>query len=240
MKLNKENARPKTCEDCGDDFTAGAYAKYCPVCRPLHRQPRRQTWKITGEVAALMRERYDGRVPNRSLDIARQLGWPKHAVKHAARMLGLVVSARASLRKAWTEDEIAILQEWAGVRNAAWIARQLDRPESVVKSKMSRLQISQTVTNGYSLREVCRCFGVDHHVVDHWIEHGWLRLTLEGGDRSRQLSRFSDKELRRFVCNHPLEFRLDKVDQVWFLGLILGLPVLDEQRECQQPVRRAG
>ena len=33
---------------------------------------------------------------------------------------------------------------------------------------------------------------------------------------------FTDQDLLHFIRNHPLEFRLDKVDQLWFLDLVLG------------------
>jgi len=37
-----------------------------------------------------------------------------------------------------------------------------------------------------------------------------------------------------------MDFRLDKVDQVWFLGLILGAPIDTEtERGCVQPANRA-
>ena len=227
MKLFEKNARAKVCENCGGGFTAGKHAKYCSVCRSLHRRSKPRKWVLDGAAIALLRERYDGRVRNRTLEIARQLGWPKHAVRNAARSLGLFVPERSSLRQFWTSKEIAFLRQWAGLRNAYWIARKLKRPESSIHNKIRRLELSRAVTNGYSLREVCRCFGVDHHSVDHWIKNGWLRSgDFHEGDR---WPRFQEGDLRLFVRNHPLEFRLDKVDQVWFVGLLLGTPLLDEE-----------
>jgi hypothetical protein len=31
---------------------------------------------------------------------------------------------------------------------------------------------------------------------------------------------FTETELRRFVREHPMAFRLDKVDQLWFMDLV--------------------
>lgn len=223
------------CRDCGAEFAGGRFAQYCPTCRPLHRNPKRTKYVLDGETIALLKDRYDGRIRNRAAEIARQLGWPKYAVQRAARLLGLVVPLRATLRKSWTEDEISFLRSWAGQRNAGWIARRLGRPESSVHNKIKRLELSRAVSSGYSLREVCRCFGVDHHVVDRWIKNGWLRHgNRHEGDR---WPRFDEGDLRQFVRKHPLEFRLDKVDQVWFMGLVLGTPA-DERAErgCARPI----
>jgi hypothetical protein len=41
-----------------------------------------------------------------------------------------------------------------------------------------------------------------------------------GTNRPRDAWAVSDADLLRFIQDHPLTFRLDKVDQVWFLDLI--------------------
>lgn len=220
---------PKTCEDCGGTFEAGKHAKFCPRCRPLHRENKRCKYVLDGIAIELLKDRYDSRVRGRAGEIARQLGWPTFAVKKAAKVLGLAGKWPAD-RRPWKTEEVAFLREWAGVRSASWIAKKIGRSETSVVLKLKRLRMSRRIANGYSVPDVADCFGVNHHSVDRWIEQGWLRPTVEGGDRSRVYSRYSDNELRRFVAAHPLEFRLDKVDQVWFLGLILGTPVLDQAR----------
>jgi len=225
VKLSEKNARPKKCEDCGGEFTAGKYARFCPVCRPLYRPPKRTKYVLDGETIALLRERYDGRVRNRAVEIARQLGWPKWAVNSAAIKLGLA----AHKHKAWTPKEVAFIRQWAGLRDARWIAKQIGRSANGVGQKINRLDLSSRVTNGYSAREVGKCFGIDSHAVGAWVKRGWLHPAEHiAGRDGEDWFRFSDNTIRKFVQNHPLEFRLDKVDQVWFLGLILGSPALDE------------
>jgi len=181
VRLPGEKAK---CRDCKREFEGGVHAKYCPVCRPLHRENRRTKYVLDGATIALLKDRYDSRVRNRVAEIAIQLNWPNWAVKKAAQKLGLATPA-LSHRKAWTAKEVAVIEEWAGLRSAAWIARKLGRPESTVILKMKRLAISRRVANGYSVREVAQCFGVDHHVVDRWIERGWIRPSVYGGGHTQ-------------------------------------------------------
>jgi hypothetical protein len=119
---------------------------------------------------------------------------------------------------------VRFLLEWQGKRSTRWIAREMFRPPSSVAQKLNRLGLSRLVSEGYTERALGRCFGVDSHVVARWVERGWIRGQRDGTARANDVLRFSEERVRRFVKNHPLEFRLDKVDQVWFLGLLLGPP----------------
>jgi hypothetical protein len=225
------------CRDCGQAFEAGRFAKYCPACRPTRRAAKRAKWRPTSDVVELLRARYDTRIKGRAIEIAKQLGWPKWAVCKLAQHLGLA-GKWPLYRKAWTNAEIEFMRKWCGLRNIGWIAKQLGRPESAVCNKIKRIELSRRVVNGYSSVDVCRCFGMDHHIVDKWIRLGWLRATIPGGGNKDNWVRYSEDELRRFVRSHPLEFRLDKVDQVWFLGLMFGAPIDEEENLTTQ--RREG
>jgi hypothetical protein len=223
----------RICQDevCGREFSVPSHksiAKYCPVCRPMYRPHKKTKYVLTGTVQDLMQERYDTRVRGRVAEIAAQLGWPKFAVKRLARTLGLAKHYPAGRR--WTTAEIAFLTLWNGKRSPKWIAKQIGRSETSVILKFRRLGMSRAVTDGYTQRELARCFGVNDHCIARWVKFGWIRGTRDGTDRPNDVLRFCEGDVKNFVRNHPLEFRLDKVDQVWFLGLLLGTPLDDEEK----------
>ncbi len=101
------------------------------------------------------------------------------------------------------------------------------------------MKISRRFRDGYTLRDLELCFGTDHHVIDRWIREGKLVGRRRGTQRRGQGGRpggvgagpadawhFTDEGLVRFFRNYPMEFRLDKVDQLWFLGLVLEVGLL--------------
>ena len=62
--------------------------------------------------------------------------------------------------------------------------------------------------------------GVDHHTIDRWIRLGWLVGRRQGTDRPMDAWRIRPAEVMAFLAGHRQEYRLDKVDQAWFLGMI--------------------
>jgi hypothetical protein len=81
------------------------------------------------------------------------------------------------------------------------------------------------VTEGYTIRDLELCLGEDHHKIQKWIANGWLRDRLQGTHRhngnGHDIHRFREKDILAFVRKHPMEINLGKVDQVWFLDLVL-------------------
>jgi hypothetical protein len=222
----------RTCGDCGRPFIGGPYAKTGPCCRWKHRGRPAKKYVWTPERDQVLRERYDGRVKGRSAELARIVGWPAWVIKKRAATLGLCHPAD---RKDWTAEEEAFLWEHGGSRLTHWIAKQLRRSETSVVLKFKRMKISRRVRDGYTLRELELCFGVDHHVIERWVREGRLtsakrgrpatnghepEIRRRGTDRPRDAWAVSDTDLLRFVTAHPMAFRLDKVDQVWFMDLI--------------------
>ena len=67
--------------------------------------------------------------------------------------------------------------------------------------------------------------GEDHHKVQRWVARGWLRDRLQGTRRhdgnSHDIHRFSEKDILAFLKRHPEQINLGKVDQLWFLDLVL-------------------
>ncbi len=75
------------------------------------------------------------------------------------------------------------------------------------------------------MRELELCLGEDHHKIAGWIKNGWLQDRLQGTHRhhgnGNDIHRIREKDILNFVRNHPQEINLGKVDQTWFLDLVL-------------------
>ncbi len=65
----------------------------------------------------------------------------------------------------------------------------------------------------------------DQHKIQKWIANGWLRDRIQGTQRhdgnGHDIHRFREKDILAFIKQHPQEINLGKVDQIWFLGLVL-------------------
>jgi len=208
----------RTCSRCGDEFEA-KYANYCERCRWRYRRKRaKYVWTLAKD--EIMRREYDPKIRGRAQDIADKFGWPKWVIKKRAARLGL---AHSEDRRAWTEEEERFLLFNAGHRHINWMAKELGRTETSVVVKLKRMKISRAMREGYTLRELELCFGMDHRVIERWAREGKLRVRKRdyetGAHRSRPWA-VTDAALLEFVRDYPLEFRLDKVDQVWFMDLI--------------------
>jgi hypothetical protein len=88
------------------------------------------------------------------------------------------------------------------------------------------------------MRELEMCLGEDHHKIQRWIASGWLRDNLQGtrrhNEKGKDIHRIREEDILNFVRNHPQELNLGKVDQTWFLDLVL----LKGREVREQPPRR--
>jgi hypothetical protein len=84
---------------------------------------------------------------------------------------------------------------------------------------------SRRVRDGYTMRELELCLGRDHHKIAGWIKNGWLQDRVQGTRRHNRngndIHRIREKDILNFIRNHSQEINLGKVDQVWFLDLVL-------------------
>lgn len=218
----------KLCADgCGRSFVGVAEAKYCPACRAKshHSWVRREKkYQWTAARNDIVKRRYDSRVKGRAAVIAAALGWPTWVIKKRAQELGL---SRPVERQEWSEAETRFVTDHAGERPAKWIAKKLGRSETSVVLKFKRLKISRRVRDGYTMGELQLCFGTDHHVISRWMRQGKLaerrrqteRTAVQGGDPLC----VSEQAIVDFIRRYPMEFPLDKVDQPWFMNLVLGM-----------------
>ena len=152
----------------------------------------------------------------------RLTGLPRWYIKRQAARLGLTMRMD---RRPWTQAELKLVEHLVGRVSAATIAKRLHRPESSVVNKLKRLGTSWRVREGYTMRDLEECLGEDHHKISVWIGNGWLRDRPQGtnrhGGNGNDIHRIREKDILHFIKNHPQEINLGKVDQVWFLDLVL-------------------
>ena len=220
----------RTCVVCGQPFLGGRTAQACPTpCRVTQRhQQLTESWRArkkymwTPARDQVLRDRYDGKVRGRAAVIARALGWPAWVVKRRAAQLGLTHPVD---RRDYTAEEVTVLEEWTGHYSSDSIAKRLGRSLTSVVLKQKRMGLSRRVRDGYTLRDLELCFGTDHRVIERWVREGKLTIRKRGTGRAGKQGdtwSVSDTQLVAFVRDHPLAFRLDKVDQVWFMDLVTG------------------
>jgi hypothetical protein len=220
------------CVICGQPIEEGrsqgappSEAKYCSKCRADHRRRAKPKYTWRPEFDAFLKAQYFGGLNRRFQVLNRMIrmtGLPRWYIKRQATRLGLTMKMD---RQPWTPADLKVLEKLVGRVSSATIAKRLHRPESSVVNKLKRLGNSRRVREGYTMRDLEQCLGEDHHKISVWIANGWLRDRLQGTRRhdgnGRDIHRIREKDILRFLKNHPQEINLGKVDQVWFLDLVL-------------------
>jgi hypothetical protein len=194
----------------------------CETNRSVGGKPK-YTWRP--EYDAYLKAQYFGglnrrfRVLNRMI---RLTGLPRWYIKRQAARLGLTMKMD---RRSWTQAELDHLENLVGRVSSATIAKRLHRPESSIVNKLKRLGTSRRVRDGYTMRELELCLGEDHHKIAGWIKNGWLQDRPQGTHRhngnGNDIHRIREQDILEFIRNHPQEINLGKVDQTWFLDLVL-------------------
>jgi hypothetical protein len=128
-------------------------------------------------------------------------------------------------RRPWTAEKLDALDKLLGKVSAATIAKRLKRRETSVAMKVKSLGHPRRLTEGYTIRDIELCLGEDHHKIKRWIAAGWLPDDYQGLRRhngnGNGIRRFCEKEILHFIKTHTQETNLGRVDQVWFLDLVL-------------------
>ncbi|TAM79782.1 MAG: hypothetical protein EPN47_18490 [Acidobacteria bacterium] len=216
-----------TCVSCGGTIEAGRRdrapieAKYCLKCRAGRRRRAKLKYNWLPQHDAYMRAHYHGGLHQRGRvirELMRQTGFPRWYVKRQAQRLGLTMHAD---RRPWTDQELETLDKLLGKLSAATIAKRLKRTETSVVMKIKALGHSRRITEGYTIRDLELCLGEDHHKIEKWIAAGWLRDRFQANGNGHDIHRFSEKEILSFMKARSQEINLGKVDQTWFLDLVL-------------------
>ena len=219
-----------TCVVCGRCIEEGhrhgqppKEAKYCLKCRAERRRRTSVKYRWLESYDAYLRAHYHGGLSRRFQVLnwmVRETGLPRWYIKRQAARLGLTMHMD---RRPWTPAELDILERLVGRISTATIAKRLHRPEGSVVKKLRHLAISRRVREGYTIRDLELCLGVDHRKIRRWIALGWLANRLQGTRRhdGNDIHRIREKDLLSFLKNHPQELELAKLDGAWFLDLVL-------------------
>ena len=204
---------PATVSGCGDHSQGKAR--------------RHRKYLFSDQSDQLIREaylsRHDAKIPLSIQMLAKRIGIPHWAVKKRARELGLARTKELP----WSERELAILARYAWMSDerirlklkAAGYARTV----TGIHLKLKRMRFKHD-GSFYSANSLSQALGIDPHAVTRWIRSGHLKAKLRGTARGPQQNGdtyvIHEKDVRRFVLEHPTEIDLRKVDQLWFLDLI--------------------
>ncbi len=199
--------------------------KHCDPCPAKARSKRK--YIFSDQIDQSIREIYQTRPGAKTHPgirrLAKKVGMPHWALKKRARELGL---ARTKEQR-WSEPELKILARYAWMSDerirlklkAAGYARTL----TGVHLKLKRMRFKQDI-GFYSANGLARALGIDNHTITRWIRAGHLKAKHRGTERTGQqggdIYLIHEKDVRRFILEHPTDIDLRKVDQLWFLDLI--------------------
>jgi hypothetical protein len=200
-----------------------------PQIIPAKKRSKSRRWVPTPAIDAVIRRLYAERVGRTRIpclkEFARKIGWPDWAVKKRGQELGLARTKETE----WTEKELAILFQWAWQSdNRIRIKLQaagFRRTATAIHLKLKRIHAKE---NGdwYSANGLAGLFGCDNHCITGWIKRGYLRAKPRGTARTEQQGGDAwlilHRDVRQFVAGHPTEFDLRKVDQLWFIDLLIN------------------
>jgi hypothetical protein len=156
-------------------------------------------------------------------ELARELHWPKWVLNRRARVLGLARTRNC----AWSREEMSILERYAHLTNEC-IQNKLakvgfQRTVIAIRFRIQHLRLRKN-TPFYSANALAECFGVDHHCITRWIRLGYLRAKPRGTLRRERQGGDTllvhEKDIRKFIIDHPAHFDMRKCDQLWLIDLL--------------------
>jgi hypothetical protein len=148
---------------------------------------------------------------------------PHWALKKRARELGLARTKELPR----SEPELAILARFPWMSDerirlmlkAAGYARTV----TAIHLKLKRMRFKHE-GSFYSANSLAQALGIDSHAVAPWIKSGHLKAKFRDTARSEQqngdIYLIYEKDVRRFIPEHPTDIDLRKVDQLWFLDYV--------------------
>jgi hypothetical protein len=192
-----------------------------------HRAKSRRKYVFNDQIDQFIREVYLGHRDARKRPgiqlVAKKLGMPHWALKKRACELGLARTKELP----WSEPELAILSRYAWMSDER-IRLKLKaagycRTVTGIHLKLKRMRFKHD-GSFYSAYSLAQALGIDPHAVTRWIKAGHLKAKFRGTARTPQQNGDSylilEKDVRRFILEHPTDIDLRKVDQLWFLDLL--------------------
>jgi hypothetical protein len=219
-EISMERAR------AGSSYTV--HLRQVACCDPcLTKVQSRRQYVFNDQIDQLIREIYlnhrDAKTRLGIRPLAKKVGMPPWALKKRARELGLARTKELP----WSEPELAILSRYAWMSDerirlklkAAGYARTV----TGIHLKLKRMRFKHD-GSFYSAYSLAQALGIDAHAVTRWIRSGHLKAKFRGTARGPQQNGDSyliqEKDVRRFILEHPTDIDLRKVDQLWFLDYV--------------------
>src|SRR6266404_3532674 len=210
----------------------GDKARFCADCISRHQSAksrhRPRIYVAAESIDHLIREHYLKRVTNgghpRLLptleQLGKKIGWPKFAVQQRARRLGVT----RVKEKPWSAVELALLERYAYLTSERLHMRfakaGFNRSAAGINIQLKRRHLRST-HEFYAATYLAGLFGVDSHLVVRWINRGYLKAKQRGTNCKYDEWLLKDEWVRDFVLAHPVAFDIRKVDQVWFLNMLM-------------------
>lgn len=204
---------PVPCSVCGE-LNGAPKDKLCHACRLRSRPNSRKRFFWTKELDARLRDSYT-RASTRedltaSLDALQRLtGFPRFVILARAAELGFSFVRR----RPWSTEELQFLKSNTGRISVKALAAGLSRTYCSVKAAIRSMKLDGRVTEGYSVDELVRSFGVGKATIDRWIAKGWI---------TRNEGRITETSVLRFLHMRPHEYQLRRIDEVWFKELVFA------------------
>jgi hypothetical protein len=220
----EEIASQNTSLDCSPTvrLTLGKYRDTSCV-----KTPGRRKYVFTDQIDQFVREIYlnppDAKTRPGIRLLAKKVGMPHWALKKRARDLGLARTKELP----WSEPELEILARYAWMSDERirlkLKAAGYARTATAIHLKLKRMRFKHD-GSFYSANGLAQALGIDSHAVTRWIKGDHLKAKVRGTARTEQqngdIYLIHEKDVRRFILEHPTDIDLRKVDQLWFLDLI--------------------
>ena len=156
-------------------------------------------------------------------DLSKRIGRPEHWVQRRASSMGLT-RGRGRV-DGWTAEELAIVEEWAMTGHRVIVKKLADagftRTESAVAVQMKRRQIDRTDPDQWTATQVAPLLGVNPSTVADWVERRGLKAKRQSWGPFGRLQ-IKRADLKAWVKANRGYVDLRRVDQSWFLELLLG------------------
>jgi hypothetical protein len=204
-----------------------AFAAALCIGRDRVKVQSRRKYVFTDQIDRLIRESYHNRRDEKTRlnirPLAKKIGMPHWALKKRARELGLARTKELP----WGEAELGILERYAWMSDERirlkLKAAGYSRTVTGIHLKLKRMRFKHD-GGFYSAYSLAQALGIDPHAVTRWIKSGHLKAKRRGTARTPQQNGDSyliqEKDVRRFILDHPTDIDLRKVDQLWFLDLL--------------------
>ncbi len=146
------------------------------------------------------------------------------AVRCQVHTMGL---CKETGRKSWDESQDGRLRELAGKYAVITIARKMNRSISSVVNRLKELEIyRRECRNGwYTKKAVCEILGIDHKMIQQFIDLGMLRASYHHEHKPSQRDgartwHIEEEAVASFIRRHPEELTGRNVDLIQIVQIL--------------------